>query len=72
MYIKYEFNSDWKYHSATQWLYTGGVEGQWINIRVTMYYTSLFHRIFALSAHLTRKIISGEHLSSLGILEENA
>jgi hypothetical protein len=45
----------------------GGVEGKWINIRVTMYYTSLFHRIFSLSAHLTRKIISGEHLFSLGI-----
>ena len=42
-------------------------EGQWINIRVTMYYTSLFHRIFSLSAHLTRKIISGELLPSLGI-----
>ena len=67
--IKYEFNSGWKYHSATLWLYipVGGVEGQWINIRVTMYYTSLFHTIFLLSAHLTRKIISGEHLSSLGI-----
>ena len=67
--IKYEFNNGWKCHSATHWLYipVGGVEGQWINIRVIMYYTSLFHRIFSLSAHLTRKIISGECLSSLGI-----
>ena len=64
--ILYKYGG-WKYQSATQWLYTGGVEGQWINIRVTMYYASLFHRIFSLSAHVTRKIISGELLSSLGL-----